>query len=596
MKSVEEDVLTPVSGMGIRLQLFIRYFLSVLIPVAVLVVMGVASAIITRYATQKELDRLHDGILLQMEQSVEAFIDELDATGVAISSSSDLLVELRDALNLRSTSYEGVRTIEIIQSVLNPSVYARPALHSVYIFFNDFPGAILTSEFGVTSLQQIPDNTWYSTYQSMSGDHDFLVERRLFKPLQDTEVAAEEVITIYRRIFPISRPSMLGVIVLNIAVDELDFLVSARKTHVGQLFTIHGPTGVLLYGTPPDEPSEFQISTRHTPTNWQYTLYTPREVFLEPSETVFTFSSLIIFLASVAGIAIAIALTKRHVGQVEEVLQVIDDAEAGLPAQEFNDYSRKGFGYVTYRILKTVMEKKYLEVELSEKALRERTLELLFLRSQMNPHFLFNTLEVINWKSLDHTGTPTEINEMITRLSEILKYSLRSPSRFVSLNEEIANARNYLSLQKHRYGERLSDCWSIDTEADTASVIPMLLQPIIENAIYHGIRDHDEQGVIGISTTRRGDRVVIVVSDTGPGMSRETQVELEQRLKDTRIVFTEHVGLVNTYRRLSLAFGSGAQIDFGNSTSTGFSVTVTVPYVPFPAETEFLKADGVRPK
>lgn len=581
--------------MGVRVRLFLRYFFSVLIPVAVLIVVGVFSVFYTRRATRLELEQLHDGILIQLEQSVESFIDEIDATGVGISSSSDLLVELRVALDLRRSEYQGLRTMQIIQSILNPSVYARPALHSIYVFFDDFPQAVLTSEFNVLPLDEIPDSSWIASYRAMRPGVDSAVERRLFTPLLDTNVGAEEIITIYRRIFFLPRPSTTGVVVLNISVDELSDLVGALRTHPGQELTVRGPDGTLLLGQPPADGARFQISSRRSVSGWQYTLYTPQSVFQRPADTVFRISATIIAAASLGGVGIALMLTRRHFGHVQEVLQVIEDAEVDGRLPDIERHSQKGFGYVTYRVLRTVMEKKYLEVALSERKLREKTLELLFLRSQMSPHFLFNTLEVINWKSLDHTGEPTEINEMISRLSEILKYSLRGPSRFVTLSEELANCRNYLELQKKRYGERLRDRWDIAPTTTNASVIPMLMQPLIENAIYHGTVGARDATVINVTTLLVGTSVHIEICDNGPGMTSGKLNGLKKRIRETNGLFTDHVGLVNTIRRLKLAFGGAASLEFGNRTTGGFRVTIRVPHEPFVEVPERRNSEGVRP-
>lgn len=581
--------------MDIRVRLFVRYFLSVLIPVAVLIVLGVFSVFFTRRATRLELERLHDGILIQLERSVESFIDELDAAGVAISSASDLLVDLRDALDLRRSEYEGLRTIAIIQSVLNPSVYARPALHSIYVFFDDFPQAVLTSEFDVLPLEEMPDTGWIAAYRAMDPTVESAVQRRLFTPLLATDVASDEVITIYRRIFLLSRPSLSGVVVLNISVDELSDLVEALQTHPGQELTLYGPDDTLLFGTPPMDSDAFQISSRRSVSGWRYTLYTPKSLFLRPADTVFRISASIVAVASLGGIGIALLLTRRHFGHIREVLQVIDSADVDGMLPDIQQHSQKGFGYVTYRVLRTVMEKKYLEIALSERELREKTLELLFLRSQMSPHFLFNTLEVINWKSLDHTGGPTEINEMISRLSEILKYSLRGPSRFVALNSEIDNCRNYLELQKKRYGSRLRDRWHIEPATTDAAVIPMLLQPLIENAIYHGAGENSRATVIDITATMVEAAVCLEICDNGPGMTPDKLIQLRERTGQTNGLFTDHVGLVNTSRRLELAFGSRAALEFGNRDGGGFCVAIRLPYESFAAVPKRRNSDGVRP-
>jgi two-component system, sensor histidine kinase YesM len=565
---------------NVRLRLFLRYLASVLIPVAILVVVGLVSVFYTRRATTTELEKLHDGILFQVEQAVESFITDVDATGIAISSSSDLLVDFRQALAERRSDYSGFRTIGLVQSIINPLVYARPALHSLYIMFDDYPAAILTTEFGVVGVSDIPDTSWIDSYRSIPAAEEMVVERRLFRPLSGSGAGSQEVITIYRRLSSLTRQSLRGVVVLNVSVVHLGRLIEARRTHDGQIVTVDGPRGNRLYGSPPPDPALYQVSRRTSSDRWTYTLYTPRRVFLEPASVVFRISAWIIVAASIFGATVALVLTRRNFRHIRYVLNILENDGAGEELPEIADHSRKGFGSVTYAILRTVIEKKYLQVQLSEKALREKTLELLFLRSQMNPHFLFNTLEVINWRVLDHTGGPSEINDLINRLSEILKYALRTPSRFVSLADEIENLRHYLELQKVRSGGRIDDRWEIEPAIADARVIPMLLQPLVENAIAHGLRGSDGEvpGQVTISARREGDTLAITVADSGRGMSQVELARLRSRLEEEEAIRLDHVGLANTARRLVLAFGDAATLSVDAPGAGGFLVTIRIPY------------------
>ncbi|MCG8389758.1 MAG: sensor histidine kinase, partial [Cytophagales bacterium] len=454
-----------------------------------------------------------------------------------------------------------------------------------------------TSEFGVVSSDVIPDTTWLDSYTAMDPSVDTAVERRVFRGLSNLEVADRDVITIYRRVFPLMRPSMRGAIVLNVSVRALESFVERRRTHPGQALLIYGPDGRRLFGTLPDRVIDYQISSRVSRSEWRYELYTPRSVFLAPAETMFRISAGIAVAACILGVVIALMLSLKHFAYVREALSIIDREDHGQELPDITAYSQKGFSYITYHLLRTVIKKKYLEVQLSEKALRERALELLFLRSQMNPHFLFNTLEVINWKCLDHTGgRPTEINDMISNLSAILKFALRAPSRFVSLEEEIENSRNYMVLQTHRYGAMLRDSWEIDPGALDATVIPMLIQPLLENAIYHGIRGLPDGGAVDVSARRGDGGIVIRVVDSGRGVDATHLAELRERLCVRNGVFTEHVGLINSYRRLKLAFPENSALTIRSEPDAGFTVEICLPYRRYsPEASERRNTDGEVP-
>ncbi len=559
-----------------RLVLFARYLGSALIPVVVLAVMGLASVLYTRAATEEQLDLLHDGILNQLERSVEYFFSELNATSVAMSASSQFLVQLRDALGQGGTDFASLRTVAMIRDIINPSVYARPALHSLYVIFDDFPDAVLSSEFGVISLESIPDRSWIPVWQDLGFPEDLRVLRRTFQPLV-SDTGSRPVISFVRRIAPLERSWMRGAVILNVSVESLHRLVEESLTHAGQRLVILGPDGDALYGvSPPDLPA-YRLSSRTSRSGWVYRLYTPQEVFSGPARQSLRISVTILLGAALVGIIIAVLLTRRQFRSVRELLALVDSAEAGDTLPELPGDPGVGFDYINHQILKSFLRTKYLEVQLSERAYRERTMELLFLQSQLNPHFLFNTLEVLNWKTLEHTQHPTELNEIISRLAEMLQYSLEGPSRFVSLQAEVENGRNYLAIQQLRYGDRLRHSWDIAADTRDVQVVPMLIQPLLENAIYHGIRDCEKGGTISVTTRLVDHRLCLSVTDNGKGMDAEALAELRRQLSQApEAPHSEHVGLINSRRRLELAFPGSSSVAVESSPGAGFTVTVTL--------------------
>jgi len=209
-----------------------------------------------------------------------------------------------------------------------------------------------------------------------------------------------------------------------------------------------------------------------------------------------------------------------------------------------------------------------------EKGLRSEALaheaQLLMLRYQLNPHFLFNTLNAISTLVLAKANA--QANEMLTKLSKFLRYSLdHSPLDRVSFAHELATSRLYLDIEKVRFAERLRLRLDVAPEAELALVPTMLLQPIIENSIKHGISKSENGGTISISAARSEDKLVIEVSDDGPGLPAGS-------MQPDELSLSKGVGVSNIRNRLLEIYGQNHELSFENRKPSGLTVKVVIPY------------------
>ena len=194
-----------------------------------------------------------------------------------------------------------------------------------------------------------------------------------------------------------------------------------------------------------------------------------------------------------------------------------------------------------------------------ELSLRSR---LAALQAQVNPHFLFNTLNAI--ASLIPKD-PTSAESTLERLASVLQYSIASSARGrVTLAEELAAVRDYLEIEQARFGERLRSRIEVDERLEAAAIPPMLLQPLVENAVLHGLSSRDEGGAITVEGHAEPDTMILKVLDdgVGPGGSKR---------KGNRS------GLENLRERLALTYGTAARLSVGARAGGGFECEIRVP-------------------
>ena len=193
--------------------------------------------------------------------------------------------------------------------------------------------------------------------------------------------------------------------------------------------------------------------------------------------------------------------------------------------------------------------------------------QLAMLRYQLNPHFLFNTLNSIS--TLVLLKQTERANAMLSRLSSFLRYTLvNEPTGSVTVAQEVETLKLYLEIEKMRFEDRLRPRFEIDPEVALARLPSLLLQPLVENAIKYAVTPQEEGADIEVAARRMGDRVLIRVKDSGPG-AEDHWVKAQE---------STGVGLANIRDRLTQAYGTDQRFDTESNGSGGFSVTIEIPY------------------
>ncbi|MFC4596779.1 cache domain-containing sensor histidine kinase [Cohnella hongkongensis] len=203
---------------------------------------------------------------------------------------------------------------------------------------------------------------------------------------------------------------------------------------------------------------------------------------------------------------------------------------------------------------------------------KETQLQLLY--QQINPHLLYNTLETIYWKSM--LEGKSESAEMIKELSKLMKIALSRGKELITLEEELQHATAYTALVEKRQEQSFHVRWSVDRSVTACEIPKITLQPLIENAIIHGVKNMGEDGEIVVSGKRDGDKVVIEVEDNG---YKEIDVDaLTNHLNEDREQTQKGYGIRNVHQRLQLHFGASYGLSYRKRPGGGTIAAVTIPY------------------
>lgn len=245
-------------------------------------------------------------------------------------------------------------------------------------------------------------------------------------------------------------------------------------------------------------------------------------------------------------------------------------------------------GSYEIRHLGNSIQSSYEEIERLMKEIMEeqnerRKSELAALQSQINPHFLYNTLESITW--MIESGKNQDAVFMISELAKLFRISLSRGKTIISIKDELQHCRNYMNIQKYRYKERFETEYDISEEIYSFCTVKLILQPILENAIYYGVgdMDKDEDPRIVVRGWKQEQDIYIAVSDNGIGMRHE-DVENILTGNQKAIKHGSGVGLINVHTRIRLMFGKKYGLIVESEPDEGTTVTIHLPAVPYTRE------------
>ncbi|PHV71836.1 hypothetical protein CS063_04580 [Sporanaerobium hydrogeniformans] len=302
--------------------------------------------------------------------------------------------------------------------------------------------------------------------------------------------------------------------------------------------------------------------------NWHLIQIIPYNDLLRKLEFYrnFTIGGNLVFLFIIIGLDILIInKITRSIIKLRDAMQSVKKGEfitITIPKtnQEVQDLS-KDFNIMSSKLQQLFEENKRIYEE------KQRT-RLEALQTQIQPHFLFNTLNGIKWLCVMEGAKTAE--KMLISLGFILEYSLSKNRDVITLKEEVVGLEHYIALQKMRYGETFEVSYEVDEEVENMEVPILFLQPLVENAIIHGFCDLEEKGHIDIKAKRERSKVHIIIADNGCGVDEEQMINLLASQKKS-----SSIGVKNVQERIKIYYGKESSFSISNNERGGTTVEIS---------------------
>ena len=309
--------------------------------------------------------------------------------------------------------------------------------------------------------------------------------------------------------------------------------------------------------------------------NWKLMEIVPYdEVFAEVQgmgKTMIVMMVLFLILAVLFAVSAANKIS-RPIRKMQAAMKVVEKGNMDTTVEvegndELSDLARS-FNRMVGKLDKLMKN----EVE-SEKKLRKA--ELKALQSQINPHFLYNTLDSINWMA--RMNRVDKVEQMVNSLTTLFRISLSRGRTFIRVSEELNHVESYFLIQKIRYDKILDYKIEVPDSIMDYITIKMILQPLVENAIYHGIKEKGEKGLITVMAHELEDRIIFCVQDTGLGMTADKLKEI-RKMMDKGIDYDPNAyGVINVQKRIQTYFGKEYGLKFESEYGVGTRVYVQIP-------------------
>ena len=282
---------------------------------------------------------------------------------------------------------------------------------------------------------------------------------------------------------------------------------------------------------------------------------------------------LFFFMIFISMYFVAKIIAEKKTKVIEDIVKAIENVKTGDLDTRLSVDTNDEFKIIANSYNDMLLNiKKFIEIN-KEEARHSAVLEIKQLESQFNPHFLFNTLEMLRYTIKSDISMA---NKIIINISSLLRFSIENRTSEVPLKIDTIYTKNYLDIQKYRFGEKFDYNIEIDKDSESCAVPKLIIQPIIENAIKHGYTQ-TEKMTIYIKAKRVKNILMMVVYNNGKGMEKEVLHEIKERLKKNSLEIKDHIGIYNIFRRIQLMYGKEYGLRILSSKKWGTAVRILLP-------------------
>ncbi|MGG1313667.1 cache domain-containing sensor histidine kinase [Cohnella laeviribosi] len=573
---------------SLQRKLTVLMLISTLIP---LLFLGLFSFNTSSQVMEQNINQSGMDTLSQMEGNLQFQMRDIENISL-------FLIGLRDIQQFAAGSGENNELRTRVLGMLTNLVSSKTYISDITIYSNRFDSSLSTATLYKSDLHRLVDidrvteKMWTSLYsvEDYAGEHhvvSFIRPLRsinTYKPLGWILISLDEQV-ISRHWKEVQLGGGQGEVVLvdgqGLVLSStnrewlskpLDSLYPGLKQELDQSAP---QKGMRTYGE--GEGKKTILYTRDSLAGWTLAGVFPYELYRTQSRYILQLTELAVGLSVLINALLILFIVRRITNPLRLLTRLLSKVNPDEPMPVYQTRSKDEIGQLaqSYSMLGTHIEQ--LKKKLIRHEARKKEADLRALQAQINPHFLYNTLSSVHWMAL--MADEKKIADMVGGLSDFLRFSLNKGNEFCEVHQEISHIKNYVTVQSIRFPDKFNVEYVIQPELQDKYMLKLLLQPLVENAMIHGILKKEGTGNITVCIERKGNRMNLMVLDDGIGMTEERLEFVRQSLQpgESGESPTEVYGLRNVNERLLLHYGPDSQLHIESRLHAGTRISFSIP-------------------
>lgn len=565
--------------------IFLRTFLFItvltVIPFIVLSIMFYSNT----------LKNIREEITLENSYIFDNSVNIIDRTLMEVDTLTSSLAsnESTQLYTINNVNTDSFKTISQLAKTL-PIIYRY--IDSIYIYSEPTDTVIMDNN--SIPLSDLSDTDWINAYRAVTSPKGTIIPR-------SKNNVYPQLITIIKPIYVAGEKK--GAIIMNINAQSIYNSMLYQQYKDGRLFFLVNADNKIIisselsyFNTYPDDIGLNTLTIESNPKNSVYEINDKNYVVLSGDSTISDYKYIsayplelyehklstmklqiigILLLLMIIIFILAYVASVRSYSPFNEIISFLDNSQP--PADSIEEEDKNELMYIINSIQTHIDDKTKMAEILEERMKLLRKSQYDMLQTQINPHFLYNTLETINWMAYNMSNSENPVSKSLINLASFFRNTLTS-GYFVSIENEIKYTKEYVNILALRYGDLFDIEWDIDESILSYTIIKICLQPIIENAVYHGIKQKNDKGLIKIKGLCDDNNIILIVSDDGVGIEKDDLDELNKTLSETSFTNEKsHIGLSNVNQRIKIIFGDSYGIHVESTVGVGTDVYVTIP-------------------
>jgi two-component system sensor histidine kinase YesM len=537
------------------------------------------------------LKNIREEITLENSYIFDNSVNIIDRTLMEVDTLSSSLAsnESTQLYTINNVSTDSFKTISRLAKTL-PIIYRY--IDSIYIYSEQTDTVIMDNN--SIPLSDLSDTDWINAYRAVTSPKGTIIPR-------SKNNVYPQLITIIKPIYVADEKK--GAIIMNINAQSIYNSMLYQQYKDGRLFFLVNADNKIIisselsyFNTYPDDIGLNTLTTESNPKNSVYEINDKNYVVLSGDSTISDYKYIsayplelyehklstmklqiigILLLLMIIIFILAYVASVRSYSPLNEIISFLDNSQP--PADSIEEEDKNELMYIINCIQTHINDKTKMAEILEERMKLLRKSQYDMLQTQINPHFLYNTLETINWMAYNMSNSENPVSKSLINLASFFRNTLTS-GYFVSIENEIKYTKEYVNILALRYGDLFDIEWDIDESILSYTIIKICLQPIIENAVYHGIKQKNDKGLIKIKGLCDDNNIILIVSDDGVGIEKDALDELNKTLSETSFTNEKsHIGLSNVNQRIKIIFGDSYGIHVESTVGVGTDVYVTIP-------------------